>query len=49
MAVRWAATAFIAAEKKFRRIRGHRDIPTLIAALERHAGKTRMDNETKVA
>lgn len=49
MAIRWAATAFIAAEKKFRRIRGHRDIPTLIAALERRAGKPRMDNETKVA
>jgi len=34
MAVRWAITGLVEAEKKFRRIRGHRELPQLVAALE---------------
>lgn len=49
MAVRWAATALIVAEKKFRRIRGHREIPALMSALDCLADKAAMDNKTKVA
>jgi transposase-like protein len=33
MALRWAATALIEAEKRFRRIRGHRELATLNASL----------------
>ena len=49
MAVRWAATAFMAAEKRFRRIRGHREIPALISALDRHAATIAVDIKAKVA
>ena len=37
MALRWAATALIEAEKRFRRVRGHRAIDQLNAALRRSA------------
>jgi hypothetical protein len=33
MVVRWAATALMEAETKFRRIRGYRDMPQLEAGL----------------
>ena len=33
MVIRWAATAFVAAEKKFRRMMGYRDLWMLSAAL----------------
>lgn len=35
MVQRWAALGVIAAQKKFRRIRGYRDMPSLIAALNK--------------
>jgi putative transposase len=34
---RWCAAGLLEAETKFRRVRGHRQMPHLIAALERHA------------
>jgi transposase-like protein len=34
MIQRWAASALVEAERKFRRIRGHRDLHRLIAALD---------------
>jgi transposase-like protein len=36
MARRWTAAGMLAAETKFRRIKGHRDMPLLVAALARH-------------
>jgi len=36
MVLRWAASAFLATEKNFRRMMGYRDLWILAAALERH-------------
>jgi transposase-like protein len=33
---RWCAAGMLEAERKFRRVRGHKQMPTLVAALERH-------------
>jgi transposase-like protein len=35
MAERWAALGLIEAEKRFRRIRGYRDLPMLVATLKK--------------
>jgi transposase-like protein len=35
MAVRWAATGLMVAEKRFRRIKGYRSLPVLVDALQR--------------
>jgi hypothetical protein len=35
MILRWMAQGFVEAEKRFRRIRGYREIPLLIQALRR--------------
>lgn len=48
MAQRWAVTALIEAEKKFRRIKGHREMPQFLAALAR-IKTSALDSETKVA
>lgn len=37
MALRWAVTGILEAEKRFRRIKGYRDLPALSIALNRHA------------
>jgi len=37
MALRWAVTGILEAEKRFRRIKGYRDLPALRIALDRHA------------
>lgn len=37
MALRWAVTGILEAEKRFRRIKGYRDLPALCLALDRHA------------
>jgi len=37
MALRWAVAALLEAEKGFRRIKGHRELPQLLAALEAQA------------
>jgi transposase-like protein len=34
---RWCAAGLLEAEKKFRRVRGHAQMPYLVAALQRHA------------
>jgi putative transposase len=51
MAQRWCVTALIEAEKRFRRVRGYREMPQLIAALEALVNKNRnsLDNREKVA
>jgi hypothetical protein len=36
MARRWTAAGMLVAETKFRRIKGHKDMPLLVAALARH-------------
>ena len=38
MPARWTASAILCAESKFRRIRGYRDIPLLLAALRNYRG-----------
>jgi putative transposase len=38
MARRWTAAGILVAETKFRRIKGHRDMSLLVAALARHTG-----------
>ncbi len=35
MAVRWAGTMLIEAEKKFRRVRGFREMPFLVSLLKK--------------
>lgn len=35
MALRWTAAGMLAAEPQFRRVKGHRELPTLATALER--------------
>ena len=39
MIVRWVTSALLDAEKRFRRIRGYRDLPALFTALDEHVGK----------
>ena len=41
-ASRWLAYALTEVEKGFRRIRGHKDLPALVAALERKPDDTRL-------
>jgi putative transposase len=36
MALRWTATAMLEAEKSFRRLKAHKQLPVLRAALQRH-------------
>ena len=49
MALRWGVTGLLAAEAKFRRIKGHRNLPQLLAALDALAGAPTVDREAKVA
>ena len=49
MIVRWVATAVREAEKQFRRLRGYKEMPLLIAALDAHAESLRLDTKKKVA
>jgi transposase-like protein len=49
MALRWCATALVEAEKRFRRLRGHREMPQLITALEAVVNKNSLDTKEKVA
>ncbi len=43
MARRWTAAGMLAAETKFRRVKGHRDMPLLLAALARHTGSAQSE------
>jgi putative transposase len=51
MALRWAVTGIVEAEKKFRRIKGFRDLPALRIALNKHAlcHPEQLDQEALVA
>ena len=37
---RWVAAGMLEAERSFRRVKGCKEMPTLVAALRRHAGVT---------
>jgi putative transposase len=39
MALRWAVTGLMEAEKRFRRVKGHREMPQLLAALSSKLGE----------
>jgi transposase-like protein len=49
MALRWAASALLEAEKSFRRVKGRRDMPQLVAALEAALGGKAVDTEAQIA
>ena len=49
MALRWCVTALVEAEKRFRRIKGHREMPHLLAALEAAVNKNVLDTKEQVA
>jgi putative transposase len=49
MAVRWAVAGMVEAEKRFRKIRGHRDIPQLVAALDAVCTANKVDTQERVA
>lgn len=44
MALRWVATAALESARTFRRLKGHRDMPKLIAALRARDNETKRDN-----
>jgi putative transposase len=41
MKKRWVAAGVIEAERNFRRVRGCKEMPVLVAALRRHTGSVR--------
>jgi len=45
MILRWVGAAVAEAEKGFRRLKGHRDMPSLVAALRKHDLKKRQSKE----
>lgn len=49
MIVRWVATAVREAERKFNRLKGHKDMPRLVAALDTHQRSLQLDMRKKVA
>ncbi len=49
MIVRWIAAGIFEAKRRFRRIRGHRDLKTLFSAIERHAAGKALDLDKRVA
>lgn len=49
MIVRWVASALREADKKFRRLKGHKDMPRLVAALEQHQSGLQVDTKKKAA
>ena len=49
MVQRWVAMALSEAEKKFRRVRGFREMEDLIAALDEHQRQLELDNEGAAA
>ena len=38
--LRWTAAGMLEAERQFRRVRGHRELPMLLAALRREVNPT---------
>jgi transposase-like protein len=49
MALRWTVSAVLDAEKSFRRLKGHRDMPRFVAALEAALGGKAVDREAQIA
>jgi len=49
MIVRWIAAGIFEAKRRFRRIRGHQDLKTLLSAIERHTKEQTLDLEKRVA
>jgi transposase-like protein len=49
MALRWTVSAVLEAEKSFRRVKGHRDMPQFVAALEAVLGGKAVDREAQIA
>ena len=49
MIVRWVATALQEADQKFRKLKGHKDMPRLIAALNAHQLEAPVDMKRKAA
>ena len=49
MAQRWGATTLMEAEKGFRRIKGYRDLPQMLEALDALIAGTRVDKKRRVA
>lgn len=49
MAPRWTASALLEAEKSSRRVKDHREIPQLVAALEATLGEKAVDREAQIA
>ena len=47
--LRWATTAFLDAEKNFRRIQGYRDLSVLAVALGRGKSTAQVDPQAKAA
>ena len=49
MVLRWTAAGMLNAERSFRRIKGHKQMPQLVTALHRHAHpETADDTESSV-
>ena len=44
MIKRWCAAGMLTAERSFRRLKGHKDMPMLVAALRRHAQQINQNN-----
>lgn len=49
MAVRWTVSALLEAEKSFRRVKGHQDMPRFLAVLEAAVGGKTVDTEAQIA
>jgi len=49
MALRWGVTGLLQAQKKFRRLKGHHDLPQLLAALDAIVGAPTVDTKARVA
>ncbi|HXV67457.1 MAG TPA: IS256 family transposase [Nitrospira sp.] len=47
MALRWAVTGVVEAQKGFRRVKGYREIPALLRALESHVTSRKVDGRTE--
>jgi putative transposase len=49
MALRWTVSALMRAERKFRRVKGHADMPHLVAALDATIGVVALDRQVNIA
>ena len=49
MAMRWCAAGMLEAEGQFRRVKGYREIPVLIAAMDRHFHPEMLAGKEEVA